>query len=153
MPKIAYVPKTFRGSSQTLIDRANQIIADYLAQGYRLTLRQLYYQFVSRDLIPNNLKSYKRLGNIIHDARLAGLIDWDVSEDRTRNLHELPSWDSPETIIDACASQFRIDKWKNQECRVEVWIEKEALAGVFERVCDELQVPFFSCRGYTSQSE
>lgn len=37
--------------------------------------------------------------------------------------------------------------------RVEVWIEKDALKGIFERVCDSLQVPLFSCRGYTSQSE
>jgi hypothetical protein len=153
MPKIAYVPKKFSTASQKVIDQANEIIRAYRSQGYHLTLRQLYYQFVSRDLIPNNMKSYKRLGNIINDARLAGLIDWEAIEDRTRNLHELPAWESPQSIIDACASQFRIDKWKNQECRVEVWIEKEALAGVFERVCDELRVPFFSCRGYTSQSE
>jgi hypothetical protein len=153
MPKIAYVPKKFSAASQKVIDQANEIISAYRTQGYHLTLRQLYYQFVSRDLIPNNLKSYKRLGNIINDARLAGLTDWEAIEDRTRNLHELPAWESPQSIIDACASQFRMDLWRKQPCRVEVWIEKEALAGVFERVCDELRVPFFSCRGYTSQSE
>src|SRR5262249_27555151 len=96
---------------------------------------------------------YKRLGSIINDARLAGLIDWNTIEDRTRNLHALPSWSDPQSIVSACADQFRIDKWVDQPKRIEVWIEKEALAGVFERVCDELQVPFFSCRGYTSQSE
>jgi hypothetical protein len=153
MPKIAYVPKKFSAASQKIIDQANQIIGAYRSQGYHLTLRQLYYQFVSRDLIPNNMKSYKRLGNIINDARLAGLIDWEAIEDRTRNLHELPAWESPQSIIDACANQFRMDLWRKQTSRVEVWIEKEALAGVFERVCDELRVPFFSCRGYTSQSE
>src|SRR5262249_10346260 len=123
------------------------------AQGYNLTLRQLFYQFVSRDLIPNNVRSYKRLGSIINDARLAGLIDWSAIEDRTRNLHELPCWRTPAGIIRSCAQQYRTDLWAKQENRVEVWIEKEALAGVFERVCDELRVPFFSCRGYTSQSE
>jgi hypothetical protein len=51
------------------------------------------------------------------------------------------------------ASQFRIDKWAGQKYRVEVWIEKDALVGVIEGVCEELDVPFFSCRGYTSQSE
>jgi len=34
-----------------------------------------------------------------------------------------------------------------------VWIEKDALVGVIERICAELDVPYFSCRGYTSQSE
>lgn len=153
MPLISYTPRTFSAESRELITHANTIIAAYQAQGYSLTLRQLYYQFVSRDLIANNLKSYKRLGSVINDARLAGEIDWSAIEDRTRNLHSLPCWTTPGEIIRACANQFRIDKWRTQPNRVEVWIEKEALAGVFERVCDDLQVPFFSCRGYTSQSE
>ncbi len=153
MPKICYVSKSFRSASQNIIDKANEIFAEYSAAGYILTLRQLYYQFVSRDLLPNNQKSYDKLGCIINDARLAGLVDWELMEDRTRNLREDPSWSSPESIISVCADTFRIDKWKNQPYRPEVWIEKDALAGVFERVCQELQVPYFSCRGYTSQSE
>lgn len=153
MPKIKYKSIKLGSGSLAIVDQANGIIAEYAAQGYSLTLRQLYYQFVSRDLLPNNLQSYKRLGSIVNDARLAGLIDWTTIEDRTRNLHKLPDWETPKDILESCAQQFRIDKWADQSSRVEVWIEKEALAGVFQRVCDELQVPFFSCRGYTSQSE
>ena len=68
-----------------------------------MSLRQLYYQFVSRDLLPNEAKSYKRLGKTVSDARNAGLIDWDSIEDRTRELVTHNSWDSPEAIIDAVA--------------------------------------------------
>jgi len=153
MPRICYIEHRFSDATLALIDQANDIIAEYAQQGYALTLRQLYYQFVARDLIANNTQSYKRLGSIINDGRLTGAIDWSAIEDRTRNLHELSHWRGPQEIIGACAKQFLIDKWATQPCRVEVWIEKEALAGVFERVCDALQVPFFSCRGYTSQSE
>jgi hypothetical protein len=46
-----------------------------------------------------------------------------------------------------------VDLWAEQSTHVEVWIEKEALVGVIEGVCTELQVPYFACRGYTSQSE
>lgn len=153
MPKICYVEKNFSEDTLKVIEQANEIIEAYAAQGYDLTLRQLYYQFVSRDLIANTQKEYKRLGSIINDARLAGLIDWEYITDRTRNLHRLAHWSSPGSIIQACAEQYRVDKWATQKVRVEVWIEKEALAGVFQRVCDQLDVPFFSCRGYTSQSE
>ncbi len=153
MPKIQYQDVAFKPATRRLIDQANTIIAEYTAQGYDLTLRQLYYQFVARDLIRNKQSEYKRLGSIINDARLAGLIDWDHITDRTRNLKSLSTWENPEEIIDACASSFRLDLWAGQAVRIEVWIEKEALAGVFERVCNELRVPFFSCRGYTSQSE
>ena len=45
-----------------------------------------------------------------------------------------------------------MDKWRDQKHRPEVWIEKDALAGVIEIVCERNDVPYFSCRGYTSQS-
>ena len=93
MPKIAYIDKTFRDDKLELIGIANGIVAEYEAQGYGLTLRQLYYQMVSRDIIPNNIRSYKNLGNLINDARLAGLVDWHAIEDRTRNLRRRPHWD------------------------------------------------------------
>lgn len=153
MPKIAYIEKKFSAGSTSIIDQANEIIAEYEAQGFNLTLRQLYYQFVARELLSNKQSEYKRLGAIINDARLAGLIDWDAIEDRTRHLEKVSSWQSPQEILDSCVSSYHIDLWKNQEFRVEVWIEKEALVGVIERVCREYDVPYFACRGYTSQSE
>lgn len=153
MPKICYVKRSFSAATQEVIGAANAIIGEYTAQGYDLTLRQLYYQFVSRDLIANKQSEYKRLGSIVNDARLAGLIDWTAITDRTRELRTLAHWDSPTDIVEAIADQYRVDKWATQPVRVEVWIEKDALVGVFERVCHELDVPVLSCRGYTSQSE
>lgn len=151
--KIRYKSKNFRADSLAIIDAAIAICTDYQQQGYDLTLRQLYYQFVSRDLLPNNQKSYDRLGNIVNDARMAGLIDWDFIVDRTRNLRELSHWDSPQDILTSVAKQFRNDKWRDQPRRIEVWIEKDALVGVLEAACDPMDVPYFSCRGYTSASE
>jgi len=153
MPCICYRKKNFNADRAAKITKANAIIAEYRAQGFELTLRQLFYQFVSRGLIPNNQREYKNLGDIINDARLAGLIDWESIVDRTRNLRSLSHWGSPTELISACASQFRIDKWDDQPYRVECWIEKDALVGVIEGICNEMCVPFFSCRGYTSQSE
>ena len=153
MPRLHYVDHDFGPRALEVIRQANAMIADYAAQGYDLTLRQLYYQFVSRDLIPNRQSEYKRLGDIVNDARLAGLVDWEAIVDRTRNIRALPHWSDPAAIVRAAAASFAVDKWADQPQRVEVWIEKDALVGVFEPVCQELDVPLFSCRGYTSQSE
>jgi hypothetical protein len=153
MPKIQYQSFDFTQRTRNIIVQANEIIDAYHAQGYDLTLRQLYYQFVSRDLIKNNIKEYNRLGNIINDARLNGDIDWNAIVDRTRNLQSLSHWETPGGVIDSAAASYQIDRWKDQPNRVEVWIEKEALAGVFERACQKWDTAFFSCRGYTSQSE
>ncbi len=153
MSKICYVDKQFREATQAVIDKANVILEEYNTQGYDLTLRQLYYQFVSRGLIPNNQREYKNLGSIINDARLAGLIDWDFIVDRTRAVRGNNHWEQPSDIISASARQFLINKWADQPFRIEVWIEKDALIGVIERVCASLDISYFSCRGYVSQSE
>lgn len=153
MPKIAYLTKTFRDKSMALIDEANGIIAEYLAQGFSLTLRQLYYQMVARGIIPNTQADYKRLGSLLADARMAGLVDWLAIEDRTRNLRGNSHWASARDIMRSVVAQYQIDKWQNQPRRVEVWIEKDALVGVIDAVCRKLDVPYFSCRGYTSASE
>jgi len=136
-----------------MIDKANKIIAEYSGQGFQLTLRQLYYQFVARDIIPNNIKSYKNLGSVVNDGRLAGLIDWDHIQDRTRHLEKNAHFSNPGSAIKSVSSWYNIDMWARQRYRPEVWIEKDALIGVIEEICQRLDVPYFSCRGYTSQSE
>lgn len=151
--KIAYKKGRLGPERLHLVAIAEAIVKEYQRQGYKLTLRQLYYQFVARDEIPNTVQSYKRLGDIINEARLLGLISWEAIEDRTRNLESLSTWRSPHEIVDACGRSYRMDLWDSQLHRIEVWVEKEALAGVVERAARQWRVPFLSCRGYTSQSE
>lgn len=153
MAREQFIEKTFRGSTLRIIEKANEIIAEYQAMGYSLTLRQLYYQFVARALIPNKQSEYKRLGDIVNNARLAGLTDWSAIEDRTRNVRSSPMWSSPQSILDAVAAQYKENPWDDQPYAPEVWIEKDALIGVIEPICTRMRVPYFACRGYTSQSE
>ncbi len=158
MPKICYSEDSLRKLKNNpermkIIAAANKIITGYQAQGFDLTLRQLYYQFVARDLLPNQQKEYKRLGEILLEGRMAGLVDWLAIIDRTRNLADLSHWDSPAQIVQAVAEQFRVDLWASQPNRVEVWVEKDAAIGVVMGICQQLDVPYFSCRGYTSVSE
>lgn len=152
MPCIKYQDCNFRKKSLAIIEQANSIITEYQNAGYNLTLRQLYYQFVARDIILNSDKEYKKLGSVINDGRLAGLIDWDSITDRTRLSRGNTHWDSPQEIITAIGKQFKIDTRANQNYYIEVWVEKDALIGVLERICTQLDVPYFSCRGYVSQS-
>lgn len=153
MPKIAYVPKKFGTESLALIERANAIAEQYAADNYSLTLRQLYYRLVAAGIIPNTQQSYKRVGNVINDARLAGLVDWNHLTDRTRNLQRLSTWSTPSDMIASAAYSYRLEVWQDQLHYLEVWVEKEALADVVGQAADRWDVPYFSCRGYVSQSE
>lgn len=151
--KIKFKEVRLRSAALAIIEEANKIIEEYQRQDLRLTLRQLFYCFVSRDLIANNVKEYGRLGDIISDGRLAGLIDWDAIEDRGRNAIHPSRWDDPPHILQQCAQAYQIDLWAGQPCRPEVWVEKEALIGVLIPVCRRLRVSCFACKGYTSLSE
>ena len=151
--RYAYINKKISEERKLIIQQANDIIEEYQSQGYCITLRQLFYQYVSRNLLENSKSSYQRLCGIIRDGRMAGMIDWDAIVDRTRNLESRSHWNSPKDIIESCVNDFHVDLWEGQTNRVEVWIEKDALIGVIEETCYDLDCPYFACRGYTSASE
>ena len=150
--RIAYIEKSFRASSLETITQAESIIEEYGRQGFVLTLRQLYYQMVARALVPNTQRAYKRLGKLMTDARMIGMISWRAIEDRTRALQGNSHWANPASIMESAVAGYRIDKWSTQPHRVEVWIEKDALVGVISGICSQLDIDYFSCRGYTSVS-
>jgi hypothetical protein len=153
MPNIQYSTLRVRPVTRKRIEQANAIIDEYVSRGFVLTLRQLYYQFVARDLIENTMDSYRRLGKAVSIGRDAGLIDWSAIEDRTRNVVANTHWASPKEIIDGAINHYMLDRWSDQPYQVEVLIEKEALLGVIASTCDELDVPYMACKGYLSQSE
>src|ERR1700747_2259746 len=136
--KEKFIEKNFGVAAIAMILKINQILRDYEAQGYDLSLRQLYYQLVSRNIVENTERSYKNVGNLVSDARLAGMIDWSMIRDRGRNMVRNTHWESPADIVRAAAQQFRIDRWVDQPNYVEVMVEKQALEGVLEPVCGEL---------------
>lgn len=152
VPLICYQDKRFSNGSAEIIDKANDILAEYERQGYELTLRGLYYKFVGRNLIANKLSEYKRFGSIINDARLAGLIDWLHIDDTIRSVKGLFHWENGRHILDSCAPSYKSNRWETQDTHVEVWVEKDAVVGVISPICRELDVPYFACRGYASQS-
>jgi hypothetical protein len=170
--KLAYQPFNFRDDTAAVIAQAEAICDEYSRQGYSLTLRQLYYRFVAGDLFPESRKwtqvggrwvrdpngtknaepNYKWLGSIANDGRLAGMIDWYHIVDQGRTLHGPQHWGSPSEIIGAAAGGYAIDKWTTQPRRVEVWVEKDALSQIVDRVAREYDVDSFACKGYVSQS-
>ena len=152
MAKQAFIGINFRAASIDQLSLCNQIIAQYQAQGFRLTLRQLYYQLVSRDHIPNTERSYKNLGKLISQGRLAGAVDWNAIEDRLRKPHKISEWESPAAIMDAVVATYRLPRWADQDYHVELWCEKDALAGVIQPVADLYHVTMMINRGYSSQS-
>ncbi len=164
--------RVFQGDSWDTLNHIVQILEEYAAQGYTLTLRQVYYQLVAHDLIPherswsmaggrwvhdaagttNAEPNYKWIGDIVSEGRLAGVIDWDRIEDRARETVTPTHWASAAEIAEACARQYRVDHWEGQPYHVEILVEKQALEGVLGPVAVRWDVPFTANKGYLSQS-
>lgn len=148
--KEIFVPQRFAGKSEALLTKINTILEDYASQGYSLTVRQLYYQLVTINAIPNNQQTYKNIVALVNDARLAGRIDWDAIVDRARALLRPRNWEDAPDALRWVHGQFQIDKWKDQAWHVEIMVEKQALEGVLEPICSRLDVAFTANKGYSS---
>ena len=142
---VRFMPRTL-----SLIKEIDGIVIDYQRQGYEITLRQLYYQLVAKNIITNKQSEYKRVGKIAGKARKAGLLDWNIIIDRTRHISKLNHWQDPGEIIRYFSHSYHIDTRIDQPVYVEIWSEKDALASVLEPICDKHDVPLFICRGYSS---
>ena len=139
-------------SSREVLDHVDHILGEYQEMGYRLTLRQLYYQLVARDIIENSTAEYHRVGNIVSRGRLAGIIDWVMIEDRGRRPVMNTHWNSPQEILETAKNAYYLSKWEDQINYVEVWCEKDAVSNILEPVCQRYDVLFMANRGYSSQT-
>ena len=142
----------FRPASRELIELCDEIITEYQADNLRLTLRQLYYQLVTKNAIPNVERSYKNLSTLVTDARLAGLLDWDAIEDRVRQPRVPSEWENIQGLVESALRSYRLPRWEGQRHYVELWVEKDALAGVLRPIASEYHVTLMVNRGYSSAS-
>ena len=147
--KIKFEEHNFKPKTLELINKVNALLDEY--HGMQLTLRQMFYRLVARGHIENTAKTYKNLGNVINDGRMAGLIDWSAFEDRTRDYQGGDNvYLSPAEKIRSQAEYFSIGRWFNQPNYLEVWVEKDAQIDIVGRACSDTSTVHFSCRGFCS---
>lgn len=150
--KVKFRDTALNKKSQLLLNAINVIIADYEEQGYVLTLRQLYYQLVTKNIILNKDTEYKKLGRLLKEGRMAGIVDWSAIEDRVRQPY-VPYWvTGVENAIKDTIRQYRLDRMKTQDVYIEVWVEKDALSGVLKRITEKYHIKLMVNRGYSSAS-
>ena len=144
--------KKWSYKKQQVFEKIKEIVEEFQSQGYKMTLRQLYYQLVSRDIIANSQKEYAKLSTLLTDARMYGLIDWDFIEDRIRVPKINSEWNGIESIVDSAINSYRRPRWAEQDNYVEVWVEKDALSGVLLPITQKYHVHLMVNRGYSSAS-
>ena len=138
--------------NQEQLQVVNSIIEEYAEQGYILTLRQLYYQLVSRDVIANKQSEYAKLSTLLVKGRMAGVVDWNAIEDRIRVPFIPYSVDDIDDAISDTINQYRLNRQDGQDVYIELWVEKDALSGVLKRITSKYHINLMVNRGYSSCS-
>jgi hypothetical protein len=127
-----------------MLDVAREVLAEH----HPMTLRQVYYQLVSRQVIENNRGQYQAVSNLLVDARKEGVIPWDWMEDRLRQPRHVSMWGGLADFAETARRDYRRNVWATQPGLVETWLEKDALSGVFADVLDGYGVTLNVARGY-----
>jgi hypothetical protein len=151
LAKTQYIQeKRFSAENQALIDQLVKIVEQYQEEGYRMTLRQLYYQLVANAIIENKQSNYSKLSGLLTDARMTGLIDWEFIEDRIRVPKFPNEFTGIPELMEVALAAYRRKRWETQANYVEVWVEKDALSGVLAPITDDFHVRLLVNRGYSS---
>lgn len=128
-----------------------QAIYRLLAQDHPMTCRQIFYRLVSSGVIQKTEAEYK--ATVI---RLLGAMRWDGHipfgwiADSTRWMRKPQTFTNLEQALRRTLEHYRRALWDNQFAYVEVWLEKDALAGVVVEVTSQWDVPLMVTRGYPS---
>ena len=130
--------------TQALIDTAYVV----LEANHPMTVRQVYYQLVSRHVIENNRGRYQSVSDALVYGRQNCLIPWDWIEDRLRRPRQVGMWSDLGDFGTTILSAYRRDVWASQPRYVEVWLEKDALSGIFEDILNHYGVALNVGRGY-----
>ena len=146
------IARTFRSDTKVLLDKILAVTEDYQRQGYKLTLRQLYYQIVVANIFANEQKNYAKLSDLLGEARMCGLCDWNIIEDRIRVPKFPNEWPSIKDAMETIIAVYRNVRWSDQNNYVEVWVEKDALSGVLLPITTDYHVHLLVNRGYSSIS-
>jgi len=131
--------------------KAQAILAtavELLEQNHPMTVRQFYYQLVSRQVIENNRSQYQAVSTVLVKARQDGTIPWDWIEDRLRRPRHVSMWDDLADFGETVCRSYRRNVWATQDGYIECWVEKDALSGIFEDVLSSYGVTLNVGRGY-----
>ena len=134
------------------MEEYRKAVADVLEEIRPATVHQLYYQLVSRAVIEKTEAAYKGLVHNLSIMRRAQQVPFEWLADNTRWMRKPTTYKSLTDMLDRQTEFYRRALWDNQDAYVEIWLEKDALAGVLVEVTREWDVPLMVTRGYPSLS-
>ena len=149
---VEHAPLIVPRRSREEIRRIKKAIYETLQRRNPQTVRQLFYQLVSNGVVPKTEAAYQRIVcRLCGDMREHGELPWDWLTDSTRWMRKPDSYSSLAEAVALTARTYRRALWNDQNAYVEIWCEKEALAGVLYEITSEYDVPLMVVKGFPSK--
>jgi hypothetical protein len=125
------------------------------AQRHRpVTVRQLYYAAETHGVpgIGKDERDYEKVQQHVLKLRRQGRLPYRDIADLTRWQRKPVSFYSVEDALEQTAKLYRRNLWHDVGMLVEVWLDKDALAGAVYPVTSEYDVPLMVYRGFSSET-
>jgi hypothetical protein len=140
-----------RGISRESREIRDFIVYELATTFERMTVRQVFYQCASVAMLVDKTENgYVKVQRQVLAMRHAGELDWSFIADGTRWQRKPSTWDSGDSYLDSMLRGYRRDLWQSQKLRIEIWLEKDALADVITDTCVRWDVPLMVSRGQSS---
>lgn len=134
------------------VEARREALLEIIDDGKPMTVRQVFYQATVRDLVEKAESGYAKVQTDLTLMRRAGDLPYDWLADNTRWQRKPRTFNGVEEALQATAALYRKSLWADADAYVEIWLEKDALAGVVYPVTSTFDVPLMVARGYASLS-
>lgn len=142
----------FDGIQQKTRELWKAIRWEFEQQKPPMTVRQMFYRMSSGSYVDKTEAGYRQVQRCLLNMRRARAIPYHWIADNTRWVRKQASYRSMQEALTAWQENYRRDLWNDQNAHVEIWLEKDALAGVFYEITNEYDVPLYVTRGYSSET-
>lgn len=148
----ASTKKPTRGLAKKTLLLREAIIESFHERNPPFTVRQMYYQMVSKDQVPKTEAGYRQVQNQLLKMRRDGSIPYSWIADNTRWMRKPETFRTPLDILRHYQKFYRQDAWHRRPIRVEFWCESDAIASALYEVTEIYDVPLYPCKGYSSET-
>ena len=154
MSASVYVASPIKRNRATKADmlQRRRLLRNIVREGRPMTVRQVFYQATVRGIVEKAESGYTKVQTDLVAMRRSGEMPYDWLADNTRWQRKPRTFSSVQQALEDTARFYRKSLWDDAGAYVEVWLEKDALAGVIMPVTSEYDVPLMVARGYASLS-
>ena len=146
-------PQAYSGrirATKDEVDTRRKRIFDIVAEQQPMTVRQVFYRAVVMNLVEKSEKGYCKVQDDLTVLRRNGTLPYDWLTDEGRAPRQPYMVEGIVEALNNARRHYRKDPWQDKEELVQIWVEKNALAGVINPVTSEYGVALMVTVGYSS---